>query len=743
MYLKKLELSGFKSFAVKTALEFNEGITAIVGPNGSGKSNVADALRWVLGEQSMKNIRTKKGEDLIFAGSPQKPQMGKAMVSLYLDNADGFFPVAFSEIEISRKIFRDGTSEYVLNKNLVRLKEIVEFLAAAHLGVKGFNVVNQGAADAILNASPQEKREIIEEALGLREYQLKKADAQHKLEGTKINLDKARALIAEIEPHLKYLARQVKKFQKREEIAEELKKTAKNYFSEFFLNLKKERQEAETRREESKTIFNRFKKELEELEARLKEEELRLPNFFQTFTEFEEKLRGVEQSKSREERELGRIEGLMEADRESRIRNKEPRRKEGAINIDAAQIKTHLLQVHRELQNIISLDSTLAIKDKIVELAKNFERYFSVFLSAENKDAGETNAEQEPEINPALSAKKDEIQKKLTALMEEAGKIQENIVELRTKERQGKEQFFNLKMLLDKKRREASEPEGKIGFWEIECEKLQLRETDLKQKLAEAELTFEDLNSQSVSAAGALKDELEMRMAKLKRELGEIGAIDTEVMKEHQEVSQRHEFLTVQLGDLEKSIESLNVLIVDLEEKIGKEFSSALIDINREFDKYFKLMFGGGRAEIKPFRIVHKNKAVELPDTEEMTEVEEAIEKERELGLEIKVDLPRKHVRDIHAMSGGERALTSIALLFGIISVSPPPFLILDEIDAHLDESNSQRFGKMLKELGQKTQFIVITHNRETMRQSDVLYGVTMEDGCSKLLSLKFEEKVV
>ena len=189
----------------------------------------------------------------------------------------------------------------------MRLKEIVEFLAAAHLGVKGFNVVNQGAADAILNASPQEKREIIEEALGLREYQLKKADAQHKLEGTKINLDKARALIAEIEPHLRYLARQVKKFQKREEIAEELKKTAKDYFSEFFLNLKKERQEAESQRDEAKTIFDRFKKEMEELEARVKEEESRLPNFFQTFTEFEEKLRGVEQSKSREEREIGRV----------------------------------------------------------------------------------------------------------------------------------------------------------------------------------------------------------------------------------------------------------------------------------------------------------------------------------------------------------------------------------------------------------------------------------------------------
>lgn len=743
MYLKKLELFGFKSFAAKTSLEFNKGITAVVGPNGSGKSNVADALRWVLGEQSFKHIRTKKGEDLIFAGSPKKPQMGKAQVSIFFDNSDNFFPVDFEEVEITRKIFRDGTSEYILNNSQVRLKDIIEFLAAARLGVKGFNVVNQGAADAILNASPQEKREIIEEALGLREHQLKKADAQHRLEISVLNLDKVRALIAEIEPHLKYLGRSVKKFQTRTEIAEELKKAAKDYFSDIFLIFKKEKENTENQKKQAGEFFSQFKNELETLEKRLKEEESDLPDFFHKFSELDEKLRNLQQSKGTLERELGRVEGLIEAKREMRNEIQEYMPSENEPRINFLQIKENINNIWRQLRDLAKVESIEEIRKKINFIIGNLEKNFSEYLAVKKQiEKKEIKKERESEISPELLSQKEKLQTQLDILKKEMENIQMNIAELQKKERSEKEQFFNLKMQFDNKRREMFEMESKNGFWEIESEKMQLREADLKQKLAEAELVFEDLNTEL--SGGILKNDLEIKIIKLKRELGEIGAIDQEVMKEYEEVNQRFEFLTGQLSDLEKSIVSLNDLIRDLEEKIEKEFSLALININLEFNKYFKMMFGGGRAEIKSFSFVHRVKAVDLPeDDEDMTETEEGIQKERQIGLEIKVDMPRKHIRDIHTMSGGEKALTSIALVFGIIAVSPPPFIILDEIDAALDESNSQRFGKMVKELRQKTQFIVITHNRETMKQSDVLYGVTMEDGCSKLLSLKFEEGTV
>jgi len=143
MYLKKLELSGFKSFANPISLEFSPGITAIVGPNGSGKSNIADAVRWILGEQSMKNIRSQSGKDLIFSGSKKRSKLGKAKVSLFFDNQKGFIPLDYSEVVVSRNIFQDGTSEYFINKNPSKLMDVIELLAKANIGHKSFSVISK------------------------------------------------------------------------------------------------------------------------------------------------------------------------------------------------------------------------------------------------------------------------------------------------------------------------------------------------------------------------------------------------------------------------------------------------------------------------------------------------------------------------------------------------------------------------------------------------------------------------
>src|SRR3972149_7770242 len=152
MYLKKLELQGFKSFANSTALEFQRGVCAVVGPNGSGKSNIADALRFVLGEQSMKNIRSKKGEDLIFSGSASKARTSMASAAIHLDNNDKAFPLDFETVIIKRKIFRDGENQYFINNAQVRLKDIAELIAKARLGLRGDTVINQGMGDVILSA---------------------------------------------------------------------------------------------------------------------------------------------------------------------------------------------------------------------------------------------------------------------------------------------------------------------------------------------------------------------------------------------------------------------------------------------------------------------------------------------------------------------------------------------------------------------------------------------------------------
>ena len=230
MLLKRLELVGFKSFADKTTLEFPGGIAGIVGPNGSGKSNVLDAVRWILGEREAKNLRGDKAEDLIFAGTQKRPRMGMAQVSLTFDNSSGFFPVDFSEVSIVRRIDRDGISQYYLNKAEVRLKEIIDFFAKARLGTHGLTVINQGESDLFVKSTPEERREMIEEILGLRQYQIKKNEAQRKLKNTGINIDKVRVMLDEIAPHLRFLKKQTVKWEKLSETEKELNDLEAVYF---------------------------------------------------------------------------------------------------------------------------------------------------------------------------------------------------------------------------------------------------------------------------------------------------------------------------------------------------------------------------------------------------------------------------------------------------------------------------------------------------------------------------------
>ncbi|MBI5405373.1 MAG: AAA family ATPase, partial [Candidatus Kerfeldbacteria bacterium] len=222
MYLEKLDIQGFKSFAVKSNLEFRTGITAIVGPNGSGKSNVADAIRWVLGEQSLKTIRGKKAEDVIFAGSDKKTKLGAAEVSLYLNNEDGQAPIDFSEVVITRRVYRDGTGEYLINKRAVRLQDIQMLLAKSNFGQRTYSVIGQGMVDQILVTSPQERKHFFDEAAGVRQYQLKREQTVSKLDSTRDNLRQAEILMQEIEPRLRSLTRQVRRLERRAEVEKEL-----------------------------------------------------------------------------------------------------------------------------------------------------------------------------------------------------------------------------------------------------------------------------------------------------------------------------------------------------------------------------------------------------------------------------------------------------------------------------------------------------------------------------------------
>lgn len=223
MFLKRLELQGFKTFASKTEFVFDSGITAIVGPNGSGKSNIADAMRWVLGEQSPRALRIKRSDDVIFAGSSARPRVGMAEVSITLDNSTKWLPVDFSEVTITRRAYRSGESEYLLNKSRVRLRDIVDLLLAGNIGQNNYTVIGQGAIDAALSLRPEERRELFEEAADIKRYQLKRNDALAKLQATEANLVRLRDLMAEIAPRLQVLQEQAQRAQEQERLLQELR----------------------------------------------------------------------------------------------------------------------------------------------------------------------------------------------------------------------------------------------------------------------------------------------------------------------------------------------------------------------------------------------------------------------------------------------------------------------------------------------------------------------------------------
>ena len=223
MYLKRLELQGFKSFADKTVLEFMPGITSVIGPNGSGKSNISDSIRWVLGEQSMKSLRGSKSEDIIFAGTQSRKSLGFAEASIVIDNTDGRLPIEFSEVTVTRRLYRSGESGYYINKTPCRLKDILELFMDTGIGKDGYSIIGQGKIDEILSNKSEDRRAIFEEAAGIVKYRVRKADSEKKLEQTKLNLLRINDILSEIEVNIEPLKKQSEKAKKFLDLREELK----------------------------------------------------------------------------------------------------------------------------------------------------------------------------------------------------------------------------------------------------------------------------------------------------------------------------------------------------------------------------------------------------------------------------------------------------------------------------------------------------------------------------------------
>jgi chromosome segregation protein len=761
MYLKSIELSGFKSFAKKSVLEFNAPISAIVGPNGSGKSNIAESFRFVLGEQSIKSMRGKRGEDLIFNGTPEVPRANRASVKVTFDNSAKFFNIDFPEVTLERVVHRDGANEYFINGSAVRLKDIVELLAQAHIGSSGHHIISQGEADRILNATPKERRGMIEDALGLKVYLYKKTESERKLEKTQENIAQVESLRREIAPHIRFLKKQVEKAEKVAQMRVSLQALYKGYLRREETYLKHAREQANASSEPLRARIAAQDEELSrarEILATSKapdEKSTKLLSLQGQMKEFRTKRDGMV-------RDLGRIEGELAAARRLLERQKQSAEADESRTVYLRDVKNFYDTLRAKIRDVFESSDLARVKDALKWIESSFDSFISEKSSAQAANEGTKDIEAD-----------------VLRLDTERAALDKEIHDIKNQEQVVSLEYELLKMEIDKEKDTSRDAEKEVFRIQAEQneaiselnslkgaeDKLALEEEEFKREREEAatligrealtyreyavtDETGREIDSQEMIAEPRhAQEERRRELEKLKIRLEDAGAAGIEdTLKEYKEVTERDQFLERELADLASSAESLRTLITELEERMNVEFKEGVQKINRQFGEYFSLMFGGGTAALKVVKEERRTRRSELDDAlGEAAESDgaEMEEEKAEEGIEVEVNLPRKKIRGLMMLSGGERALTSIALLFAISQVNPPPFIILDETDAALDEANSKKYGDMIKNLSDKSQLIVITHNRETMSRAGILYGVTMgRGGVSTLLSIKFEEAV-
>lgn len=751
MYLKSLTINGFKSFARKGELEFSAPITAIVGPNGSGKSNVAESFRFVLGEQSVKSLRGKRGEDLIWGGSTSTSRGNRAQVEVTLDNTKRQFPLDFDEVRIERIVHRDGQNEYMLNGSAVRLKDIQELLASANIGPTGHHIISQGEADRILSASARERREMIEDALGLKAYQLKKQEAERKLTKTRENIGQVESLRREAAPHLRYLEKQIQKIEKSLQVQTELRSVYLDYLrrEDTYLAVHADRLVVE--RGVPAEALEDVRKQLAAAKETLRAAEggdERGGEVVRT----EEAWRAASKERQRILHELGKLEGQISY-LTRRLSERERAPTPTGAPVPREELERVVSDIEQQVQAVNQRDDLTLVKRTLADVVHKLRVLLERAPAATVIDDAKQLASEQAELEKAIEGLKEEMEK-AEATEKEAEAAYQTIRQNREAEAMGARTAEREVFRLVGEQRTL---ESQVERIDRELELLERDREEFKRELQEAvALLGRDVaryyetpvvvegvtisNDEIAAEDRSVQRTRRLQVEKLKIRLEELGIGTTEdVMKEWQEAKERDEFLARELTDLTESVGKLTALIAELTEELQEHFFTGLDKISLEFNTFFTLMFGGGEASLN--RVEPKVRSRTEDDLVEGEELEE--EKETEVGIELNVKLPNKRVKGLEMLSGGERALTSIALIFAMSQVNPPPFIILDETDAALDEANSRRYGDLIEALAKKSQLILITHNRETMSRASVLYGITMgSDGVSKLLSVRLEDAI-
>lgn len=776
MFLKNITLRGFKSFANKSQLIFEPGISVIVGPNGSGKSNVADAISWVLGEQRAKSLRGNSMEDVIFRN--KKEELAIAEVSLLFNNYDNFINLDFKEIKITRRVYAKGGSEYFINSSPCRLIDIQDLTAERGIGKGFYTIINQGQVNDVAILKPSERKVIIDELIGVAKHKIRRDKSKGKLLKVSGDIERIDDLMHEVKRTLDPLEIESKKAQQYSEIHNNLKSEELSLFISELNELNKKWEH-----ENTVSIENEIKlKEVnQKIEILLSEKSQNQNNIYNSRSRYNY-LKGKIDDFNLKENKASSMINLFESKRNvfSTLNN--------MLKMEYSSLKssTQQISVTKEFyenkknntnqENLkVILGSLKNLDNKINEFFSKIKNYISrieLIIEIENDKelikkelAGLTQLLKEYVI--ASNDLYNDNEEENVEIAEEKNKSEKLFVEIEKKlESIQALETYCMKKVEDTKKilsvlnnfiqiahkiKDRIYPEYKELYRKIEDEDKNFYEFDNKindariekqnidNELFKINFTKEQIKEKVTNQTESIIDNYNLPVEyilknykpceniekssrivrKLKNEIKSFGNINPNATMEFNRVKERYDFLQSQRDDLFESKKNLELLISDINKKIKELFAIKFEEINNNFKMYFKLLFPLGEGNL------------DITDSND----------EEEIGIDMKVDIGNNKLVQLSLLSGGEKALISVAFLFSIFASNIAPFYVFDEIDAALDDMNLNRYLTLVKKFSSGRQVIIITHQKKTMEIADTIYGVTMQStGISKIVSEKMEK---
>ena len=803
MRLKNISLSGFKSFVDPTKISFPSSMSGVVGPNGCGKSNIIDAVRWVMGEISAKNLRGESMADVIFNGSSSRAPSSRASVELLFNNDQGRLGgeySSYSEISVKRVLDLDGKSTYSLNGSECRRKDITDIFLGTGLGPRSYAVIEQEMATKLISSKPEELRAYIEEVAGISIYRERKKETESRIKKTRENLNRVSDLRDEIERTLVKLNQQVKSAEKYNFLKEKEKKLngllkafswqARNEAaSKLDLSVKQTELEIEKLQSEKQTLLT----SIETFRAKQNELQLEIDSIQEDFyssganlSKSEQQLVFLKEKKNQLNLEIQSYKETLLNIADKKVSFLEKMEK---LNFDLAEKEPQLEKMDASISKldgamspVFILKQILIEQSNLMNSVKNFKFNFD---SKTSEDLNpiiidlEKFEEKLSRLNEILEKQEDYQEEKFLAqkndLLSLSGEITNLKVSLATissdlasfdkqehltnnnlescnKQLEELTQPISelekdMKPLLDSRanvegdlsdRRtkfsdiseQIRQNERKSHEVDISIEKIRSDSQDSKLKrqgyISEAEIYFKQLEKDDFILEDLLKeldndeseDNLINEISKIESSISRIGPINLAAAEEYKIEEERKNEIESQFAELEKALTTLQNAIkkIDLESKT--KFKDTLDQLNLKVGELFPKLFGGGHASL------------ELTSEDLL-----------EAGVLFRAMPPGKKNVNVSQLSGGEKALSAIALVFSFFALNPAPFCILDEVDAPLDDFNAARFISMVEEMSDRVQFIFVTHNKISMEKSKHLLGVTMQEpGVSRLVSVDVDE---